>query len=159
MSDVIAGLAVSLKAEQHLEMLLIAHAEKGNARPSTSDSHARQQPQYGMQYQHREGDDQEVPGTTPISPANGSRDGQGDEELEEKALGMAIEEMWEESGERWRPWAANGKAVRIGEIILLVDSDTVVPEDCLRDAAREMYECPEVAIIQHESGWFIFLLA
>ena len=25
-------------------------------------------------------------------------------------------------------------------------------QDCLRDAAREMTECPEVAIIQHESG-------
>lgn len=102
-----------------------------------------------MQYQHREGDDQEVPGATPASVA---RDGPDDEEPEEKALGMAIEEMWEESGKQWRPWAANGKAIRIGEIILLVDSDTIVPEDCLRDAAREMYECPDVAIIQHESG-------
>lgn len=65
---------------------------------------------------------------------------------------MAIEETWEESGRRWRPWAANGRATRIGEILLLVDSDTVVPEDCLRDAAREMKACPTVAIIQHESG-------
>jgi cellulose synthase/poly-beta-1,6-N-acetylglucosamine synthase-like glycosyltransferase len=45
----------------------------------------------------------------------------------------------------------NGKALRIGEIILIVDSDTIVPEDCFRDAAREMAESPEVAIIQHES--------
>jgi len=45
----------------------------------------------------------------------------------------------------------NGKAMRIGEIILIVDSDTIVPEDCFRDAAREMHESPEVAIIQHES--------
>jgi hypothetical protein len=143
------GLAVSLKAEQHLETLLAV--EKGNTTNtrSSSDSHARQQPQYGLQYQHREGDDQEVPGATPASAA---RDGPGDEEPEEKALGMAIEEIWEESGKQWRPWAANGKAIRIGEMILLVDSDTVVPEDCLRDAAREMYECPDVAIIQHESG-------
>ena len=42
--------------------------------------------------------------------------------------------------------------MRMGEIILLVDSDTEVPEDCFRDAARELAECPEVAIIQHESG-------
>jgi hypothetical protein len=59
----------------------------------------------------------------------------------------------------------------MGEIILIVDSDTIVPEvrlsdflliprfgvdvlpqDCFRDAARELTECPEVAIIQHESG-------
>src|SRR5258706_7992609 len=41
--------------------------------------------------------------------------------------------------------------MRLGEIILIVDSDTIVPEDCFRDAAREMAESPEVAIIQHES--------
>ncbi|KAJ3771955.1 putative glycosyltransferase family 2 protein [Lentinula raphanica] len=78
------------------------------------------------------------------------------EDLEEEALEMAIEEMWEESRSTsnsagWKPWAANGKAMRMGEIILLVDSDTVVPEDCLRDAAREMAISPNVAIIQHES--------
>jgi cellulose synthase/poly-beta-1,6-N-acetylglucosamine synthase-like glycosyltransferase len=44
------------------------------------------------------------------------------------------------------------RALRVGEIVLLVDSDTVVPEDCLRDAARELAESPEVAIIQLESG-------
>ncbi|KAI0667518.1 glycosyl transferase family group 2-domain-containing protein [Trametes maxima] len=71
--------------------------------------------------------------------------------LEDRALKMAIEETFEESGGRWRPWAANGKSLRVGEIILIVDSDTIVPEDCLRDAARELAECPEVAIIQHES--------
>ncbi|KAJ4465161.1 putative glycosyltransferase family 2 protein [Lentinula edodes] len=78
------------------------------------------------------------------------------EDLEEEALDMAIEEMWDESrsvtnSAGWKPWAANGKAIRVGEIILLVDSDTVVPEDCLRDAAREMANSPNVAIIQHES--------
>ncbi|KAI0764208.1 glycosyl transferase family group 2-domain-containing protein [Trametes elegans] len=71
--------------------------------------------------------------------------------LEDRALRLAIEETFAESGERWRPWAANGKSLRVGEIILIVDSDTIVPEDCLRDAARELAECPEVAIIQHES--------
>jgi hypothetical protein len=82
----------------------------------------------------------------------------GDEDLEEKALGLAIHEMWEESGQKWRPWAANGRATRIGEIVLIVDSDTVVPEDCLRDAAREMKECPTVAIIQHESGQCVLFI-
>ncbi|KAH9062582.1 glycosyl transferase family group 2-domain-containing protein [Lactarius deliciosus] len=73
------------------------------------------------------------------------------EDIEEQALRMAVEEIFEESGRRFRPWAHNAKAIRIGEIILLVDSDTIVPEDCFRDAARELTECPEVAIIQHES--------
>ncbi|KAK7472064.1 hypothetical protein VKT23_000178 [Stygiomarasmius scandens] len=72
------------------------------------------------------------------------------EDLEEEALQMAIEEMYEDSDRLYKPWAANGKALRMGEIILLVDSDTVVPEDCLRDAVREMAEDPDVAIIQHE---------
>ncbi|KAI0364861.1 hypothetical protein BV20DRAFT_812457 [Pilatotrama ljubarskyi] len=71
--------------------------------------------------------------------------------LEDRALEMAIEEVFEESGNKWRPWACNGKSLRMGDFILIVDSDTIVPEDCLRDAARELTECPEVAIIQHES--------
>jgi hypothetical protein len=72
--------------------------------------------------------------------------------LEDKALQLALDEVYEESGRRFRPWADNARALRIGEIILIVDSDTIVPEDCLRDAAREMAHCPEVAIIQHESA-------
>ncbi|TDL23464.1 hypothetical protein BD410DRAFT_857631 [Rickenella mellea] len=71
--------------------------------------------------------------------------------LEERALQMAVEETFVESGGRWKPWACNAKAIRVGEIVLIVDSDTIVPEDCFRDAARELSECPEVAIIQHES--------
>lgn len=74
-----------------------------------------------------------------------------DDELEDKAMNKAIEDIYEESGHRWRPEAANGKSLRIGEIILIVDADTLVPEDCFRDAARELAECPEIAIIQHES--------
>ncbi|KAK4232962.1 glycosyl transferase family group 2-domain-containing protein [Achaetomium macrosporum] len=42
--------------------------------------------------------------------------------------------------------------VRIGDLILLVDSDTRVPVDCLSLAAMEFEESPEVAIIQHTSG-------
>jgi len=48
--------------------------------------------------------------------------------LEEKALEMAIEEMYETTGRKWKPWASNARALRVGDIILLVDSDTVVPE-------------------------------
>ena len=75
-----------------------------------------------------------------------------DIDIEERALQLAVEETYEESGRRWMPWASNGRAIRVGEIILIVDSDTIVPEDCFRDAARELVESPEVAIIQHESG-------
>jgi hypothetical protein len=54
--------------------------------------------------------------------------GEASEEIEEQALRMAIEETYEESGRLYRPWAHNAKALRIGEIILIVDSDTIVPE-------------------------------
>lgn len=77
-----------------------------------------------------------------------------DESLEDRAMKLAQEEIYEETGRRWKPWCANGKSLRVGEIILIIDSDTVVPEDCFRDAAREMGESPDVAIIQHESGEF-----
>jgi len=48
--------------------------------------------------------------------------------LEDKALAMAVEEVYNESGGKWRPWASNGRSLRIGDIILIVDADTIVPE-------------------------------
>jgi len=113
-----------------------------------------------MQYQSQNLPAEDVdgdPAPVPVLGGNGGNTGNaaitddGSGRVEEKALQMAIEEVWEESGRRHRPWAANGRATRMGEMVLLVDSDTIVPEDCLRDAAREMRECPTVAIIQHES--------
>lgn len=71
--------------------------------------------------------------------------------LEDRALQLAVEEETAKSGGAYRPWAANGRSCRIGEIVLLVDADTVVPADCLRDAAREMAASPTVGILQHES--------
>lgn len=50
------------------------------------------------------------------------------EPLEDKAMAMAAEEIFEESGRRFKPWACNGKSLRVGEIILIIDSDTIVPE-------------------------------
>jgi hypothetical protein len=173
------GLQLSLKMEKHLEALLALQEQQqqqqkqqkqgnngssGTSRISLStnahlngehngtNEDATVPLHYGIQYQNRDGDESVVWG----NGAGAGAVGMVHEDLEEKALGMAIEEVWEESGRRWRPWAANGRATRIGEIVLIVDSDTVVPEDCLRDAAREMRACPTVAIIQHESGGFSF---
>ncbi|TFK37024.1 glycosyl transferase family group 2-domain-containing protein [Crucibulum laeve] len=157
------GLALSLKAEKHLETLLANAAANNNVSGNrgsisshahgTSQSHANNNgpTQYGMQYQNREGDESVVWGNANNGTTATAVGYTSEEDLEEKALGLAIEEIWEESGKRFRPWAANGRATRIGEIVLIVDSDTIVPEDCLRDAAREMLESPTVAIIQHES--------
>ncbi|GFZ47911.1 hypothetical protein JCM24511_05658 [Saitozyma sp. JCM 24511] len=65
-------------------------------------------------------------------------------ELYEEAFATAVNET---DGATW----ANGN-IRIGEIILLIDSDTRVPGDCFMDASLEMSASPEVAIIQHASG-------
>ena len=51
-----------------------------------------------------------------------------DECLEDRAMKMAAEEMYEETEKRWKPLCSNGKSIRVGEIILIIDSDTVVPE-------------------------------
>src|SRR5258706_133249 len=66
-------------------------------------------------------------------------------DLAERALAMAVDET------KGQAWAKGGRALRMGEIILIVDSDTQVPEDCFRDAARELAESPELAILQNES--------
>jgi hypothetical protein len=49
-----------------------------------------------------------------------------------------------------RAWAAGN--IRVGDYILIIDSDTRVPKDCFLDAASEMEQSPEVAIIQFSSG-------
>ncbi|GAA5856984.1 hypothetical protein JCM8547_008495 [Rhodosporidiobolus lusitaniae] len=70
-----------------------------------------------------------------------------EDRLYEAALATALEEgdniLW-----------ANGN-IRIGEYILLIDSDTRVPKDCLLDGACEMYASPEVGVLQHASGTFL----
>ena len=42
--------------------------------------------------------------------------------------------------------------IRVGDYILLIDSDTRVPSDCLLDAVSEMEQSPEVGIMQFSSG-------
>lgn len=69
---------------------------------------------------------------------------QNDEALEyERCLG----EVLEEHGRAW----ADGN-IRIGDYILIIDSDTRVPADCMLDAASEMEQSPEVGIMQFSSG-------
>ncbi|KAG2127997.1 glycosyl transferase family group 2-domain-containing protein [Suillus clintonianus] len=129
---------------------------------------------YGVQYIGKDGDDQSfvppfatgatgggsMPGTprptatpratTPEPPTLATTH---IEDLEERALQLAMEEVYQTSQTGHRPWAANARACRIGSIILLVDADTIVPADCFRDAAREFGEDEgaEVGVLQHES--------
>lgn len=42
--------------------------------------------------------------------------------------------------------------IRMGDYILIIDSDTRVPADCFLDCVSEMEECPQVAILQFSSG-------
>ena len=131
------ALDLSLKPERCLEEL-VRRREAGEDRESPVRVDGREAPKaagvgmrYGMQYSSRNlrlaGGEVKGLGARG-GEEDGEEDGEEEENLEEKALGMAIEEVLEESGRRWRPWAANGRSCRLGEIILLVDSDTVGPE-------------------------------
>ncbi|WVQ83998.1 hypothetical protein IAT38_006143 [Cryptococcus sp. DSM 104549] len=65
-------------------------------------------------------------------------------DIYDEALAKALEES------DGIAWAAGN--IRIGELILIIDSDTRVPEDCFLDAASEFNNSPNIAIIQHESA-------
>jgi hypothetical protein len=69
---------------------------------------------------------------------------QNDEAL---AYEQALKEVLEEDGRAW----ADGN-IRVGDYILLIDSDTRVPSDCLLDAVSEMEQSPDVGIMQFSSG-------
>lgn len=43
-----------------------------------------------------------------------------------------------------------GGDCRLGELILIIDSDTRVPEDCLLYGALEMEESPEVGVLPYQ---------
>ena len=64
--------------------------------------------------------------------------------LYKRALSEVIAE---DEGRTW----ANGN-IRVGDYILLIDSDTRLPVDSFLDAVSEMEGCPEVAILQFSSG-------
>jgi len=61
-----------------------------------------------------------------------------------EALQTALEER---QGEAW----ADGN-IRMGDYILIIDSDTRVPNDCFLEAVSEMEHSPQVAILQYASG-------
>ncbi|KAI0173685.1 glycosyl transferase family group 2-domain-containing protein [Hypoxylon sp. FL1284] len=69
---------------------------------------------------------------------------QADEAL---AYEKSLKEVIEEDGRAW----ADGN-IRVGDYILLIDSDTRVPSDCLLDAVSEMEQSPDVGIMQFSSG-------
>ncbi|KYK60906.1 uncharacterized protein DCS_02046 [Drechmeria coniospora] len=76
--------------------------------------------------------------------SRGAEWSQNDEALVyEQALG----EVLDEDGRAW----ADGN-IRVGDYILLIDSDTRVPADCLLDAVSEMEQSPDVGILQFSSG-------
>jgi cellulose synthase/poly-beta-1,6-N-acetylglucosamine synthase-like glycosyltransferase len=124
------ALEVSLKMEEYLTRYLSDEREVSNARMASQLRRASERQQGIM---------------------GGWEEEEEEEPLEDLALRAAMDEVYTESGNRFQPWGAGGRALRVGEIILIVDSDTIVPEDCLRDAAREMAESPELGVIQHES--------
>lgn len=66
---------------------------------------------------------------------------------EEELYSLALEEVLTADGRAM----ADGN-IRIGEYILIVDSDTRIPVDCLLYGAAEMFLSPEVAIVQHSAG-------
>lgn len=71
-----------------------------------------------------------------------------DNERETAAYQQSLAQvLCEDDGRTW----AEGN-IRVGDYILLIDSDTRVPHDCLLDAASEMEQSPEVAILQYQSG-------
>lgn len=58
-----------------------------------------------------------------------------------------MEVVKEDEGRTW----ADGN-IRMGDYILIIDSDTRVPKDCFLDAVSEMHVSPETAILQYASG-------
>ncbi|KAI0134559.1 glycosyl transferase family group 2-domain-containing protein [Xylariales sp. AK1849] len=67
---------------------------------------------------------------------------------EDNAYQQCLADVIEEH--QGRTWAEGN--IRMGDYILIIDSDTRVPADCLLDAVSEMEQSPEVAILQFTSG-------
>ena len=76
------------------------------------------------------------------------RGSQWSNEQENAAYQQALADVLQE--DEGRTWAESN--IRVGDYVLLIDSDTRVPHDCLLDAISEMEQSPEVAILQYQSG-------
>lgn len=72
--------------------------------------------------------------------------------LEEAVYDTCLEEVLAECLLETGHEAWAGGSIRMGDLILLIDSDTRVPVDCFLDAASEFHHSPQVAIVQHQSG-------
>ncbi|KAL9593918.1 MAG: hypothetical protein Q9219_007314 [cf. Caloplaca sp. 3 TL-2023] len=70
------------------------------------------------------------------------------QEMESRAFEQCLQQVKDE--DQGRTWAEGN--IRIGDYILLIDSDTRVPQDCFLDAVSEMEASPQVAILQYASG-------
>ena len=77
-----------------------------------------------------------------------NREGNWTQDEEEDLYVQSLAQVLEE--DQGRTWAEGD--LRIGDYILIIDSDTRVPEDCFLDAVSEMEQSPQVAIIQFSSG-------
>lgn len=66
---------------------------------------------------------------------------------EAQAYETALKEVLEENPRAW----ADGN-IRIGDYILIIDSDTRIPADCFLDAVSELEQSPDVGIMQFSSG-------
>lgn len=77
-----------------------------------------------------------------------NRPGTWTQEEEDEVYNRALAQIIDE--DQGRTWAEGN--VRIGDYILIIDSDTRVPHDCFFDAVSEMEASPSVAIIQFSSG-------
>jgi hypothetical protein len=71
---------------------------------------------------------------------------------EGEATEWALEQTLIEEEKRNGVQAFAGGNVRVGDYILIIDSDTRVPKDCLLDAVSELEKSPDVAILQFSSG-------
>lgn len=76
------------------------------------------------------------------------RSGRWVQEQESTAYQTCLAEVLDE--DEGRTWAEGN--IRVGDYILIIDSDTRVPDDCLLDAVSEMEQSPDVAIMQYTSG-------
>ncbi|PVF91458.1 hypothetical protein CPB86DRAFT_329264 [Serendipita vermifera] len=148
------ALKISLKLEEHLKVLMNDENAVASARAAARLNRKRPWEEAAELAAGKEQDSSNGGmsyGWSNMLSAAGDEEDDREESLEDLALRMACDEVFADTQGRFRPWAANGRSLRVGEIILIVDSDTIVPEDCLCDAAREMHESPEVGVIQHDS--------